>query len=42
MRPIVLDMDGFASFRERTHVDFSDADFFALVGPHRLGQVDHH
>jgi exonuclease SbcC len=38
MRPITLDMDGFASFRERTHVDFSDADFFALVGPTGSGK----
>ena len=38
MRPIALDMDGFASFRERTHVDFSDADFFALVGPTGSGK----
>jgi exonuclease SbcC len=32
MRPIALDMHGFASFREPTRVDFGDADFFALVG----------
>lgn len=38
MRPIALDMDGFACFRERTHVDFSDADFFALVGPTGSGK----
>jgi len=38
MRPIALDMDGFASFREPTHVDFSDADFFALVGPTGSGK----
>src|ERR1700748_3042547 len=38
MRPIVLDMDGFASFREQTHVDFTDADFFALVGPTGSGK----
>jgi exonuclease SbcC len=38
MRPITLDMDGFASFRERTHVDFTDADFFALVGPTGSGK----
>jgi exonuclease SbcC len=31
-------MDGFASFRERTHVDFTDADFFALVGPTGSGK----
>ena len=38
MRPIALDMHGFASFREPTHVDFSDADFFALVGPTGSGK----
>ena len=38
MPPIALDMDGFASFRERTRVDFSDADFFALVGPTGSGK----
>src|SRR5580704_3536581 len=38
MRPIVLDMNGFASFREPTRVDFTDADFFALVGPTGAGK----
>ena len=38
MRPITLDMDGFASFREPAHVDFTDADFFALVGPTGSGK----
>jgi DNA repair protein SbcC/Rad50 len=38
MRPIALDMDGFASFREPTHVDFTDAEFFALVGPTGSGK----
>jgi exonuclease SbcC len=38
MRPIVLDMSGFASFREPTRVDFTDADFFALVGPTGSGK----
>ncbi|MGH3191436.1 MAG: AAA family ATPase [Streptosporangiaceae bacterium] len=38
MRPIALDMDGFASFREPTRVDFSDAEFFALVGPTGSGK----
>src|SRR5215472_11195811 len=33
MRPIALDMNGFASFRMPTRVNFADADFFALVGP---------
>ncbi|HTU77067.1 MAG TPA: SMC family ATPase [Trebonia sp.] len=38
MRPIRLDMHGFASFREPTSVDFTDADFFALVGPTGSGK----
>ena len=38
MRPVVLDMNGFASFREPTQVDFTDADFFALVGPTGSGK----
>jgi DNA repair protein SbcC/Rad50 len=38
MRPIRLDMHGFASFREEAHVDFGDADFFALVGPTGSGK----
>ena len=31
-------MNGFASFREPTTVDFTDADFFALVGPTGSGK----
>ncbi len=38
MRPVVLDMNGFASFREPARVDFTDADFFALVGPTGSGK----
>jgi exonuclease SbcC len=38
MRPILLEMHGFASFREQTRVDFTDADFFALVGPTGSGK----
>src|SRR6266571_2744363 len=38
MRPIVLDMNGFASFREQTRVDFTDADYFALIGPTGSGK----
>ena len=38
MRPIVLDMNGFASFREAARIDFTDADFFALVGPTGSGK----
>jgi exonuclease SbcC len=32
MRPVALDLEGFAAFRERTLVDFTDADLFAIVG----------
>lgn len=32
MRPVRLDIDGFASFREPASVDFTDVDHFALVG----------
>src|SRR3981081_306392 len=38
MRPITLDMQGFASFRDEAHVDFGDAEFFALVGPTGSGK----
>src|SRR5215475_9693202 len=38
MRPLRLDLAGFAVFREPTTVDFSDADFFALVGPTGSGK----
>ena len=38
MRPIALDLHGFASFREEAHVDFSDAEFFALIGPTGSGK----
>src|SRR3984957_1703633 len=38
MRPIRLDMHGFASFRDEAHVDFTDTDFFALVGPTGSGK----
>jgi exonuclease SbcC len=38
MRPLRLDMAGFAVFREPTTVDFTDADFFALVGPTGAGK----
>lgn len=38
MRPLRLDMRGFAAFREPTLVDFSDTDFFALVGPTGSGK----
>ncbi|GAA0276195.1 SMC family ATPase [Cryptosporangium japonicum] len=38
MRPVLLAMDGFGSFREPTTVDFADADYFALVGPTGAGK----
>jgi exonuclease SbcC len=38
MRPIRVDLDGFAVFREPTTVDFTDTDFFALVGPTGSGK----
>src|SRR5688572_3484179 len=38
MRPLRLDLAGFTVFREPTTVDFSDADFFALVGPTGAGK----
>ncbi|QSB16463.1 SMC family ATPase [Natronosporangium hydrolyticum] len=38
MRPLRLDLAGFAVFRDETSVDFTDADFFALVGPTGAGK----
>jgi exonuclease SbcC len=38
MRPVRLDMHGFASFRDEATADFTDADFFALVGPTGSGK----
>lgn len=38
MRPVRLDMDGFASFRDRTVLDFTDTDFFVLVGATGAGK----
>ncbi|MER7332250.1 MULTISPECIES: SMC family ATPase [unclassified Micromonospora] len=38
MRPMRLDMAGFTVFRNETTVDFTDADFFALVGPTGSGK----
>jgi exonuclease SbcC len=34
----MLEINGFASFRESTQVDFTGADFFALVGPTGSGK----
>ncbi len=38
MRPLRLDLHGFTIFREPTTVDFTDADYFALVGPTGSGK----
>ena len=38
MRPVRLELDGFGSFRQPSTVDFTDADFFALVGPTGSGK----
>ncbi|MEU8055244.1 SMC family ATPase [Microbispora bryophytorum] len=38
MRPLRLHMDNFGSFREPVTVDFSDVDYFALVGPTGAGK----
>src|SRR6195952_3530853 len=38
MRPVRLDMAGFTVFRDPTTVDFTDADYFALVGPTGSGK----
>lgn len=38
MRPLRLLLDGFGSYREPADVDFSDVDFFALVGPTGSGK----
>ncbi|HEU4348993.1 MAG TPA: SMC family ATPase [Actinoplanes sp.] len=38
MRPLRLDMTGFTVFRDETTVDFTDADYFALVGPTGSGK----
>ena len=38
MRPVLLEMDGFGSFREPAVVDFADADYFVLVGPTGSGK----
>lgn len=38
MRPISLELEGFCSYREKTTIDFRDADFFVLVGPTGSGK----
>ena len=38
MRPEALELEGFTAFRERTQVDFGDADLFVLSGPTGAGK----
>jgi exonuclease SbcC len=38
MRPVRLLLDGFGCYRRETEADFSDVDFFALVGPTGAGK----
>ena len=38
MRPVRLQLDGFAAFRDEAVVDFADTDFFVLVGPTGAGK----
>jgi len=38
MRPLRLEVSGFTAFRELVEVDFSDADYFAFVGPTGSGK----
>jgi len=38
MRPVRLLLDGFGCYRHPTEADFSDVDFFALVGPTGSGK----
>ena len=38
MRPIRLELEGFTAFKEPTVVDFTDTEYFALVGPTGAGK----
>ncbi|WP_343954611.1 SMC family ATPase, partial [Nonomuraea longicatena] len=38
MRPLTLHLESFGSFREPTEVDFTDIEYFALVGPTGAGK----
>jgi exonuclease SbcC len=38
MRPVLLHLEGFGTFRDPTEVDFSDVDYFAFVGPTGAGK----
>jgi DNA repair protein SbcC/Rad50 len=39
MRPTKLTIEGFTSFVERTEVDFSELDLFAIIGPTGSGKT---
>jgi exonuclease SbcC len=38
VRPVLLNMTGFASFRDPARIDFRDVDYFVLVGPTGSGK----
>jgi exonuclease SbcC len=38
MRPVKLELDGFAAYRTKATVEFCDTDFFVLVGPTGSGK----
>jgi DNA repair protein SbcC/Rad50 len=38
VRPLLLELEGFGAFRDRTEVDFEGTDQFALVGPTGAGK----
>ncbi len=38
MRPLRLVLDGFGTYRNQTEIDFTDVEFFALVGPTGSGK----
>ncbi|MEU4573227.1 SMC family ATPase [Nonomuraea sp. NPDC023979] len=38
MRPLLLHVEGFGSFRGATEISFADTDYFALVGPTGAGK----
>lgn len=38
MRPVRLLLDGFGCYRQAAEADFSDVEFFALVGPTGSGK----
>ena len=42
VRPLRLLLDGFGTYRNKTEIDFTDVEFFALVGTDRVGQEHGH